>query len=218
MRKLLPILALLAVAACETDSYDTGTGPYSYTQADFVEAHTDAECAVADVETDDGVRLTLAPKAAAGWINRPDTAYRALLYYNDRGGMSVEPVAISPVPVLTPKAEADFEEVFTDPVRFESAWIGKNGKYANIGMYLKNGAAAGDDKRHTIALIDKGTTVNADRTTTAHVLLYHNQGGVPEYYSSRYYISIACDGMEADSLVIAINTYEGMTERRLSLR
>ena len=61
MRNILLSMALIAATACETDSYDTGTGKYSYTRADFVEAHTDGKCVIKGVETDDGIRLSLYP-------------------------------------------------------------------------------------------------------------------------------------------------------------
>ena len=217
MRNILLSMALIAAAACETDSYDTGTGKYSYTRADFVEAHTDGKCIIKDVETDDGIRLSLYPEAAPKWTNRPDTVYRALMYYNDKGGGSVEPISISPVPVLTPRPEHEFEDRHTDPVRIESIWLSKSGKYINIGLYLKNGTTDSGSERHTLGMMRETTTVNDDLTRTARLRLYHDQGGVPEYYSSRYYVSIPCDGIDTDSVTISINTYEGMSEHKIKI-
>ena len=89
MRNIIKIF-LLTVAplltACETDSYRTGDGALSAMRAEFVEAHTDADARVMAVETDGGERLTLTSPVAVGWMEKPDTVYRALFYYNKGDG------------------------------------------------------------------------------------------------------------------------------------
>lgn len=120
-------LLLTFVAACENESYDSGTGSLSLTRADFVEAHTDDACAIDYAVTDEGLRLELSPRFVPSWAETSDTLYRAVLYYDvpasagyspastflsatESSSAVVVPRAISLVPVLYTKAEADFEE------------------------------------------------------------------------------------------------------------
>ena len=53
---------------------------------------------------------------------------------------------------------------------------------------------------------------------TASLRLYHDQGGVPEYYSSKKYISLICTELECDSVSISINSYQGETKRVFAIR
>lgn len=234
---LMALAALPALTACENDAYDSGTGPLSLTRADFVEVYTGGDCAVDHVLTDDGCRLALSKRVTRTWLDKPDTLYRAVLYYNvaaetaagsmgsagvagSVGGMTaVEPVALSMVPVLYPQAADSFRDgVRTDPVKFESMWVGGNGRYVNIGFYLKNGRMGEESLTHTVGMVYRRTVTNADGTRTVHLELYHDQGGVPEYYSSRYYVSVPCGEIDGDSVSIAMNTYDkGMFEKTIRI-
>lgn len=211
-------MAVVALAACETDSYESGEGSLSLTRADFVELYTDSRAAVSRVVTDDGELLSLSATPVPEWVNRPDTVYRAVMYYDREGDGAATPVSIAPVPVLTPVAVEKFETVCTDPVRFESLWTSGSGKYLNIGMYLKNGTPGDADSHHTIGVVLDGITRNGDGTNTARLRLYHDQGGVPEYYSTRYYVSISGKAVDADSAAVTIVTYDGTVERRVRLK
>lgn len=138
---VMAVAAITTMTACKNDAYDSGTGPLSLTRADFVEAHTGNDCAVDYVLTDDGRKINLSSRLTAGWLNRPDTLYRAVLYYNVSADTEItdntndaaavaEPVALSMVPVLSPKAEDSFKDgVRTDPVKFESMWLSAGGRY-----------------------------------------------------------------------------------------
>ena len=212
-------LAFAALTACEHDSYDKGTGTYSRTTADFVEAHTDADRQVGSAETDGGQTLTLTPPLSPAWAAVADTAYRAILYYNQAEGDRVQPLSITPVTVLAPKPRAELEQVKTDPLTFESAWMSRNGKYLNVGFYLKTGEVTGDDRpRQTLGVVGDGTRLNADGTRTALVTLYHDQGGVPEYYSNKYYISILCSDIPCDSIALTVNTYKGKVVKTVAIK
>lgn len=217
MRKGLLAMATVLLAACATDSYDSGTGKFSLTQADFVEAHTTSDNAVDYVLTDNGEKLTLTQRKTAAWIDTADTLYRAILYYNKVSNTEAEPVSLSRLPVLSPVIADSIGERHTDPVKFESMWISNNGRYINIGFYMKNGTTDAEPGQHTVGMMYEGERDNADGTRTVRLRLYHDQGDVPEYYSSKYYVSIACSGIDADSVSIAINTYDGPIERRVKL-
>lgn len=214
MRKVVIAFAVAALGACTTDSYDTGTGELSLMRADFVEAHSTEGNVVDYVVTDDGDRLSLSPRPSAEWIEKADTIYRAVMYYNRKGSGEAEPIVLSPVPVLVPVPAEKHDSISTDPVRFESMWTSADGKYINMGIYLKVGKVDGDAELHTIGIIDDGAVFNPDGTKTARLRLYHDQGDVPEYYSSKYYVSIPCGRIAADSVIVTVNTYDGTVKWR----
>lgn len=214
---LAAIGAALALTACENDSYDKGQGKYSLTQADFVEAHSNEAKTFDSVVTDDGQPYTLAPQATAAWATTPDSTYRAILYYNIVDETSAEPVAIAQVSTLAILELEDIKDMKTDPVNFESAWVSKNGKYLNMAFYLKVGQDDDDETIHTIGMVCDEVRENADGTKTSFLRLFHDQGGVPEYYSSKHYISVPRSSIEADSVCLAVQTYDGIVTRRMKL-
>lgn len=207
----------LALAACENDSYDKGQGKYSLTQADFVEAHSNEAKAFDYVVTDDGQTYTLTPQATAAWATTADTTYRAILYYDIAGEASAEPVSIAQVSTLDIVKLEDIKDMKTDPVKLESAWISENGKYLNMGCYLKVGQDDDDETIHTIGMVCDEVKDNADGTKTSFLRLFHDQGGVPEYYSTKHYISVPCSSIDADSVCLTVQTYDGIVVRRLKL-
>lgn len=115
---LMPLVALLM--ACSSDSYDTGDGSLSYMVADFVEAETDASAKVVSIVTDRDERLWLTRSVKLDWAEKPDTAYRSLIYYNkvkDGNGQYVaEPVGATQVLTPAVTATADIKGgMKTDP-------------------------------------------------------------------------------------------------------
>lgn len=222
MKKLFFLCGLLIfLASCQTDSYDKGEGELSLTRADFVVAHANNEKKIDKVVTDDGQTLTLQTPTSAKWITTADSLYRAVLYYNQRETTDkmVEPVALSQITTLSPLPLEKFKEgIKTDPVTFESIWKSRNGKYINIGMYLKIGQIDNDEVHHTVGIAMENVLTNADQTSTAYLTFYHDQGDVPEYYSSKYYISIPCNEIKADSVCITINSYKGIVKKKFSVK
>lgn len=222
MKKLFFLCGLLTfLASCQTDSYDKGEGELSLTRADFVVAHANNEKKIDHVVTDDGQTLTLQTPTSAKWITTADSLYRAVLYYNQRETTDkmVEPVALSQITTLSPLPLEKFKEgIKTDPVTFESIWKSRNGKYINIGMYLKIGQIDNNEVHHTVGIAMEKVQTNADQTSTAYLTFYHDQGDVPEYYSSKYYISIPCNEIKADSVCITINSYKGIVKKKFSVK
>lgn len=216
---IFPALLLALFTACSSDSYDTGTGSYSLTRADFGEIHSAAPKTADYIVTDDGDRLALTAPKTADWLAKGDTLYRGIIYYNLKADGRAEVVSMGAVPVLSAKPQEEFEEgVKTDPLKFESLWLSRSGRFVNIGFYMKVGVAEDPEAIHTIGLVDEGTVDNADGTRTAVYRMYHDQGGVPEYYSSRYYVSIARKTIDADSVRLLMNTYDGEIERVTAVR
>lgn len=209
------------LAGCSSETYDAGDGTYSLLRADFGVATTNASKAFTYFLADDGTEVQLLSPATPAWALVSDTTYRVLFYYNvaDATGSQLQGkyVTSAQVPVLEPYASVLFEEIKTDPVVFESLWMSASGKYLNLGFSIKTGQADGADNVQTMALVDLGTTENADGTRCRKWQFYHDQGGVPEYYSSRKYASIPMDGLQEDSVCITLNSYEGTVSRTFAI-
>lgn len=220
MRKsacLTTVAALLLLAACEQELYEKGDGKYSLMRADFAEAHVNADKKVDRVVTDDGDDLPLTTPYAASWIKQADTTYRAVIYYNNVEGKA-EPLSISRVSTVTLRRDsAALSKWAPDPVGLETAWVGSNRRYLNLGLVLMTGATEKDATPHSVGMLHGGTTVNADSTRTVSVLFNHRQGDVPEYYSQRVYASMPLQGIDADSLRLTVVTYSGRFTRTYAL-
>jgi len=216
-----PVVALLLTllfVACEQENYEQGTGTYSLIQADFVEAPVDANKQITRVLTDDDVTLTLTQPHQPRWEAKADTTYRAVLYYNKVNNQA-EVVSLAPLPTagILP-TDSLKKPMKTDPIRLESVWMGKNRHYLNVGMYLKVGQTDDSEAIHHLGIVADSVAHHADGRTTLCLRLYHDQGGMPEYYSQRSYFSVPMEGIPTDSVRLRINTYNGVVERRFALR
>lgn len=229
MRKLivglLCLCAATAFVACETDSYDSGTGKYSLITGDFAEVSTNSSRQIVSFVTDDNDSYTLTTAARTSWASKADSTYRALLYYNKVADGSAELVSISSVPVLRIIPRDTLGSVHTDPVSLESVWKSKSGKYVNIGLYVKVGETTDTTAYQSIGMVNDSLVRNADGTTTMMLTMHHDQGNVPEYYSQKYYLSIkrssliadTITGSTPDSVYITVNTYSGTTTKKIGL-
>ena len=218
VHSLLCVTFALLVAACQTDYYDKGTGPYSLMQAELVEAYAATAGSLTRVVSDEGVSLTLTQPYEVKWATKTDTAYRALLYYN-KVEEKAEAISCQLVPTAVILPPDSFKNgVRQDPVRFESAWVSKTGRYLNTAIYLMTGEPDSDDDHHLMAIADDGITLNADSTRTQHVRLYHHRGNMPEHYTQRTYVSIPLHNVHADSIVLTVQTYDGVATRRMRIR
>lgn len=218
MKKLLTaLLAVLAMTACEQEVYDKGDGAYSYLRADFVEAAMGRDSLVTQVLTDDNERLTLLTPYRATWMLKADTAYRAVLYYNNRGER-VEAVSLSRVSTMVARPASTFKGgVKTDPINLEAVWLSGTKKYLNLSVVMKTGTMADGGDVQTLGVAGDTIVVGDDGLRTYHLRLYHSQGDVPQYYSQRAYFSVPVSGMEADSLRLTVNTYDGVVTRGFRL-
>ena len=218
---LLTLLPLLL--ACENEAYDTGDGALSAMRADFVEAETDADARMTGFETDGGERLRLTSPVAVAWMDRPDTVYRALLYYNKvtaaDGSAAAEPLSLAQVLVLPVVSAADLAvEPKRDPVTFVSSWTSANGRYLNLELLIKTGKTDEGYGTQSVGMKCDSVTADAAGRRTVWLCLTHDQNGVPEYYSSEAYVSVPVSALpvlpaEGDEVRIGINTYGGPTVR-----
>ena len=116
---------------------------------------------------------------------------------------------VSAVPVLRPIDKNKVTQMHTDPVGIESVWAAKSG-YINLSLLLKAGKTDGEDAVQTLGLVDCGTTEGDDGKRMRHLKLYHDQGGVPEYYTVQRYASIDIKDLgDVDAVSITVNTYGG---------
>ncbi|MDD6437123.1 MAG: NigD-like C-terminal domain-containing protein [Prevotella sp.] len=215
MRRLsLLLLAMALLAACEHSTYDEGDGRYSYLKVDLALAHTVASGQMDYAVTDDGDSLLLSPYATAKWASKADTLYRTLLYYDVSGSQAVKPFSAAQVPVLSVRDRADVDTMFTDAVNFESAWVSRGGQYLNMGLLLKTGVKEGVDARQVIGIVRDSVGYDAQGDAVCYLTLYHRQNGVPEYYSSKVYVSVPLKGnLGARKIHLSVNSYTGKVDR-----
>lgn len=213
----LACIAAAVFTACEQDTYDKGDGYFSDTQATFCEAHSNSSKAIDYVVTDEGEQLTLTAPFTSKAITTPDSIYRMAIYYNKVESGKAELVSLGLIPTMGIADADEFENLATDPVKLESAWVSKSGKYVNLALLLKVGKIDADVERQSLGMVRIENRTNDDGTTTAILRLHHNQGGVPEYYSQKYYVSLLTKQIDADSLCLRVNTYGGEVEKRLRL-
>lgn len=222
-QSLAVIAFLITLTACTSESYDAGDGPNSYLTADLVLLRTSPDKSVRSALLDDDTELQFSNPFAQEWLARPDSIYRALLYYDKTDATTdaaagngtttktiVRARSVRPVPVLSPVEAAKVDAMRTDPVGFESLWMSKNKSYINLSLLLKSGKAEGDEALHALGVVSDGTTTDAAGSRTLHLTLYHDQGGVPEYYTVQQYVSIPTQLLEeADTVELTLNTYNG---------
>lgn len=214
------VVAAALLASCTTEQYDSGDGKWSYLRSDFAEVCTDAQSRMSSFTTDEQLSLQVEGTPKVSWMTTPDSTYRALVYYAAPG--SPVPVKVFTVNnVLCPKIKRLQTSALpkTDPVSFVALWLSANRKYVNITFDVKTGSSGSDADGQSIGAVLTDMTRNADGTLTAHITFCHDQGNVPQYYSSRQYASLAVAQMQdADSASIVINSYKGKIVKTISLK
>ena len=220
MNRLLHFLVIAwLISSCTTDSYEKGDGKYSLMQGDFVEAKVNAQRQIVSFSTDDGDEFDLSEPYTDKWIKTPDTLYRCMIYYNKVENKKAELVSIGEVPCPRILTLAEFKkDLRTDPVKFESMWLSKSGKYLNLYLQLKTGVTDDTTAIQQLAFISDTLIVNPNQTTIRHITLHHDQNKVPEYYSTKAYVSLLTDSIAADSIRISINTYTGLVSKKMPIR
>lgn len=215
----ITILSALAITACTTDSYEKGEGEYSTLQADFVEAHANAELKIDYMKTDNDELLSITEPVNRSWITKADSMYRSVVYYKKEGAAaSIESIAEVPVATILPTKElAKRMKRLNDPLTLESVWIGKNKRFLNVSLYVKSGSTEDSNAIQRLGIANDSTkTVNGKLTW--HLRVCHDQGDVPEYYSEQTYFCLPLYKIKADSLVLTFNTYDGVVTKQFSLR
>jgi hypothetical protein len=136
-----------------------------------------------------------------------------------QGQYAAEVLSMGQVPCVTIKPLSDFDKEFrTDPVKFESIWLSKSGKYLNLYLHLKTGVTEDTSAVHQLAFLTDTLLTYPNGMRTRRLLLHHDQNHVPEYYSTKAYVSIPTSQLDADSAHIIINTYSGKQEKVIPLQ
>ncbi len=209
------VLALLFAVSCTENSYETGDGGYSYLRADLADVSCGEKGRMRYALTDDNDSLVFQPVYECSWMTKADTTYRALLYYSRKEVEvdlpSVSCISAQQVLVLRPLTEVKTKA--TDPLSWESAWIGSNGNYLNLGLYLKTGKADEEDKRQSLGVVCD-SIVERGGEHEYFLRLLHSQNGVPENYSTRIFASIPLEYFQTgDVVTLRVNTYDGEVMR-----
>lgn len=220
---LFPFLPFCLFISCTRDAYEKGEGEYSLMRGDFAEAYVNAAKEMEAITTDDGERLSLKKKKTAKWVTTADTTYRCMLYYNkvqdQSGRFQADVISIGqvPCPRIVPLPEFE-KELKTDPVKFESIWLSRTGKYLNMSLQVMSGHTDDTTAVHQLFFVSDTLMTHADHSRTLHVRLHHDQHQVPEYYSVQAYVSLLVDSIKADSIHFTVNTYNGPVVKTLPLR
>jgi hypothetical protein len=215
MKKLFRLLVIITVncqlstlISCTQDAYEKGEGEYSLLRGDFAEAVVNSNKQVAKIITDDGDEMLVTSPYTAKWIAKADTTYRCMLYYNKVEGKA-EVVSMGQVPCAAIVPLSKFEkDLKTDPVKFESTWMSKTGRYLNLSFQLKTGVTDDTAAVQSLAIVSDTLITHPDGKQIRSLILHHDQGNVPQYYSTQVYISIPTNRIDADSVRISINSYD----------
>ena len=214
------VISTFTIVSCTQDYYEKGEGKYSLMRADFCIVHTDASKTVHYAVTDEGDSLVLKEPYTAKWLTTPDSTYRALIYYNlnmESNDSETELINLARIPSATIHKPDFFKKgIKTDPLGFESIWTSTNRRYLNLGLILMTGETS-EKTNHSLGIVCDTIMHNPDNTTTYYLRLYHDQGGVPEYYSQRTFFSIPIQAVHADSVCMTLNTYSGIVEKRIAI-
>lgn len=206
-------LVAVALTSCESRNYDTGDGELSYMRADFG-VMTTRGGTISNLVTDDGDTLQLGSVAAPSWAQSVDSVYRVLVYYNDYTDRAPELIRATRVPTVEYVMANRLQSEATDPVDLERVWKSRNGKYLNLGLSLKTGQQDTQDNRQTLGIICDSIVQRPNGFHRYYLRLYHDQNNVPEYYSSRSFMSLSLEGMaDGDEYQITVNTYDGTVVR-----
>ena len=206
---VLTLSLLPTFISCTKDAYEKGEGKYSLMRGDFAEAIVNSSKQVTSIITDDGDEFILTAPYTAKWVSKADTTYRCMLYYN-KVDSKAEILSMGQVPCasITPLSQLDHRLV-TDPVKFESTWMSKTGRYLNFSLLLKTGITDDTTAVQNLAIVSDTLITHPDNKRILNLILHHDQDNVPEYYSTKVYFSIPTKRIDADSVRISINSYDG---------
>jgi len=205
----------LCLGACQVDSYSTGEGRNSLTQATFASLTVDADKQGIAFLTDEGENYTLLHPYRTSWIETPDTVYRALIYYNkvDEGKADIRSSAR--LTTIHPIAHWRFTTLPQDPLDVQSVWLSNGARYLNLALLVKSGYVDDKEERQTIGMAVDTLLHHADGRTAAHYRLLHSQNDVPQYFTNRRYVTVALPATPPDTIHLTIPTYAGEVLRTL---
>jgi hypothetical protein len=176
---------------------------------EFGEVKTSEAKTIVGFSSDDGLDVNFSRPYTAEWADKANGTYRALVYYDKVEKGSTFAHSISQVPVVKPLITNRPDTVKTDPLIFESAWKSTNGKYLNVGFYVKTGTADGKINKQLLGVWREKVVEHADGTKDVYLKVMHSQNKAPEFYRTKGYMSIPIDGMQNDRIFLSVITYDG---------
>lgn len=202
MRKgLLPLLLALALTSCGEE--DTVSPPY---RMDFLDIQTNSSGeGFQAVKDDDGVFSLVRPVQGL----EKDTILRCIAVYTQDGN-TIRLHQTSRVLCATPRSSEEVGEWRTDPVKIQSVW--KTSRYINCTLQIPR-----KEKKHTFAIIDRGTTTGSGGNRTAHILLSHDAHNDTKAFTGVSYLSIPLKAFSPsltpgqDSILLTIHTLSQRT-------
>ena len=212
------LAALLAAGGCTTDSYHTGEGRNSLTQAELVELTTNADKQGVAFVTDDGDRYALSPLLTAKWLQVADTTYRAIVYFKKTAEGKAQVQSSAAVTTVHPIAHWRFKVQPADPVSMESAWVARSGKYLNMALLVKTGYVDDEEPHHAVGLACDTVLRHDNQRRTAYYRLLHDQGEAPLYYTARRYVSVALPATLPDTIRLTYPTASGTEQREFAIK
>ena len=203
----MPILfaiTMLLLQACDKD--DEGNVPPVL--SDLVEIETGGDKNVVAIITDDGTRWKLNHSIMT---NVADSVLRCLCTYNISENGRLNVYSIKEVFSDIPHPVRKFKSTPTDPMKFISSW--KSGGYLNLHLGLMTTGNGG----HKYAFAADTTMQNEQGQTIAYFTLLHerNAKDAESYTEDKYFSMSLRDYADCDSLVMRINTYDGIKTVRL---
>ena len=219
MRKIIFVAIWSALlAACTTDSYDSGDTPLSYLSAEWADVTTNGDGLVAYAVTDGGQRLTFSPPYQAQWLKqKADTTCRALLYHGQvvEGVTSVK--GFTPVLVAGVVDRKEGMAVKKDPIGNARAWFSADKRYLNLVLTIKVGRKENAPTQQKIGIVRDSVTTLADGTRCCWLTLAHDQNDVPDYYSQDACVSVPAAVLhEVGKVCLRVATTQG--ERLLEIQ
>lgn len=213
------ILAALTnlMTSCNHESYEEGEGRLSYLYADYADITITAG-KVTSIITDDNARLPLPQNLAASEQLPPDTMLRRLIHYTmtDKS-TAVDIVKLTDVSVLLPHGKDEIAEMKTAPVKLAAAWMARNQRYINLQLGLMVGNTNDTSSPQLVQIVRD--SIHTHGKGAIFLTLYHDQAGMPEYYTQETHLSLPLDRLvpeatQPDTVSITVNTYSGTVTKQ----
>jgi len=210
----LLFLVLLSLF-CACSQGEEGESSLTQATAEFGDVYVNAEKRAVSIVTDGNDSLLFSPPYASKLFTKGDSTYRTITFYNKGDARNTQVISITPIPTISMKESAKLhkDSIHTDPVRLTAIWKSRNGKYLNFSLRVLSGTADASSV-HKLGLLLDSVKLYMGGRRHAYVRLFHDQAGIPEFYSSSTYFSLPLSTLSktlktADSISIAVNTYDG---------
>lgn len=208
------VVAFLLMVSCTVEPYESGDSSLSYLKAEMVDMHV-MDKGVQSILSDEDEQLRVSSEFQVPQkMERNDTIYRMMLYYNKVGEAPIEIKSMRLAHVVNPAKKDKALTLADDPLKLISVWKAENGTYLNLSLGLMTGNAEDEDAIQKIAVVADSTVTAADGSKTHYLTLHHDQDEIPEYYTQTSYVSIPMkEYAKGDKISIRMNTYSGWIEK-----